>query len=67
MQRALADKFVDPLKPEAARFEVRDLRCPGMSLRVSPTGRKTFTIKFRYGLEQKRIKLGIYPRIARAG
>ena len=66
MQKALPDKFVDTLKPEAARFEVHDLRCPGMSLRVSPTGRKTFGIKFRFGLEQKRIKLGIYPRITLA-
>ena len=66
MQKALTDKTIEALKPEPKRYEVHDLRCPGMSLRVTPSGRKTFTIKFRYGLTQKRMKLGIYPRISLA-
>lgn len=66
MQKALTDKTIEALKPEPKRYEVHDLRCPGLSLRVMPSGRKTFNIKFRYGLTQKRMKLGIYPRLSLA-
>lgn len=66
MRKALTDKTIEALKPEPKRYEVHDLRCPGMSLRVTPTGRKTFNIKFRFGLMQKRMKLGVYPRISLA-
>lgn len=61
MQKALTDKTIEALKPEPKRYEVHDLRCPGLSLRVMPSGRKTFNIKFRYGVTQKRMKLGVYP------
>lgn len=37
---------------------------PGMSVRVSPTGNIIFNVKFRYGISQKRMKLGVYPRIS---
>lgn len=66
MQRALTDKTIEALKPQEKRYEVHDLRCPGMSLRVERSGRKTFTIKFRYGVEQKRMKLGVYSRLSLA-
>lgn len=29
-------------------------------------GAKVFSVKFRYGLDQKRMKLGIFPRITLA-
>ncbi len=64
MQEALTDKTIAALKPQAKRYEVYDLRCPGMSLRLEKSGRKTFYTKFRYGLEQKRMKIGVYPRIS---
>ena len=66
MQKALTDKTIEALKPEPKRYEVHDLRCPGLSLRVMPSGRKTFNIKFRYGVTQKRMKLGVYPRLSLA-
>ncbi|WP_338445848.1 tyrosine-type recombinase/integrase [Pelagerythrobacter marensis] len=66
MQKALTAKTLDALKPQAKRYEVHDLHCPGMSVRVSAQGQKVFTVKFRYGLEQKRMKLGVYPRISLA-
>ena len=66
MQKALTDKTIEALKPEPKRYEVHDLRCPGLSLRIMPSGRKTFNIKFRYGVTQKRMKLGVYPRLSLA-
>lgn len=64
MQKALTAKTVEALKAGTQRYEVHDLYCPGMTVRVSPSGSKTFTVKFRYGLHQKRMKLGVFPRIS---
>lgn len=64
MQKALTNKTLEALKPQAKRYEVHDLYCPGMSVRVSPTGTIIFNVKFRYGILQKRMKLGVYPRIS---
>ena len=63
MQKALTNKTLEALKPQAKRYEVHDLHCPGMSVRVSAQGQKVFSVKFRYGLDQKRMKLGVFPRI----
>jgi integrase len=66
MRKYLTDKTLAALKPEARRYEVHDLHCPGLSVRVSPEGRKTFTIKYRYGAKQKRQTIGVYPRYSLA-
>lgn len=66
MQKALTDKTLLALKPQEKRYEVHDLHCPGFSVRVSTQGQKTFGVKFRYGVKQKRLKLGVYPRITLA-
>jgi integrase len=66
MRKALSDKTVQSLKPLAKRYEVRDCHCPGFGIRVSPEGRKTFFASYRYGLKQRRLKLGVYPRITLA-
>lgn len=66
MQKALTNKTLEALKPQAKRYEVHDLLCPGMSVRVSARGQRVFSVKFRYGLKQKRMKLGVYPRISLA-
>lgn len=64
--KALTNKTLEALKAQAKRYEVHDLLCPGMSVRVSAQGQKVFSVKFRYGLNQKRMKLGVYPRITLA-
>jgi integrase len=66
MQKALTNKTLEALKAQAKRYEVHDLLCPGMSVRVSARGQKVFSVKFRYGLDQKRMKLGVFPRITLA-
>lgn len=63
MQQALTAKALEALKPQARRYEVHDLHCPGLSVRVSVRGQKVFSVKFRYGIRQKRLKIGVYPRI----
>jgi integrase len=63
VRKALTDKALEALKPQAKRYEVHDLYCPGLSVRVSPEGRRTFGIKYRYGVKQKRLTIGVYPRM----
>lgn len=64
MRKALSAKAIDAFKPKAKRYEVHDLLCPGFSLRVFPTGRKVFTVKYRYGLKQRRLPVGVHPRVS---
>lgn len=64
MQKALSAKSIEAFKPHVKRYEVHDLLCPGLSLRVFPTGRKVFTAKYRYGLKQRRLPIGVHPRIS---
>src|SRR5688500_4269988 len=66
MQKALTSKALEALKPQAKRYEVHDLHCPGLSVRIYAHGLKTFTVKFRYGIRQKSVKIGVYPRISLA-
>lgn len=66
MRKALTDKTLEALKPTERRYEVHDLHCPGLSVRVTTAGHKTFTVKFRYGVKQKRLSLGVYPRLTLA-
>ena len=61
MQKALTNKTVEALKPKAKRYEVRDTYCPGFGVRVTPKGRKTFFVAYRYGTEQRRSTIGIHP------
>lgn len=66
MRKALSVKAIEAFKPKVKRYEVHDLLCPGFSLRVFPTGRKVFTVKYRYGLTQRRLPIGVHPRISLA-
>lgn len=66
MRKALNAKAVEAFKPLEKRYEVHDLLCPGFSLRIFPTGKKVFNLKYRYGQKQRRLALGIYPRLTLA-
>jgi integrase len=63
MRKALNEKTLAALKPLSKRVEYRDLLLPGFGVRVSTTGQKTLFLSYRYGTKQRRMKLGIYPRI----
>lgn len=66
MRKALSVKAIEAFKPKVKRYEVHDLLCPGFSLRIFPTGRKVYSIKYRYGLTQRRLPIGVHPRISLA-
>jgi integrase len=66
MQKILTDAFVRTIKPPiAGRTEVSDLRCAGLTLRVTPGGAKTWSLRFRDPKSRKvsRATIGAYPEI----
>lgn len=66
MRKALTVKSVEALKPQQKRYEVHDLLCPGLSVRVTKGGRKTFNVKYWYGPTQRRLGVGVHPFISLA-
>lgn len=48
MQRRLTDRTLQALRPQAKRYEVTDVEAPGLGVRVSPQGTKTFVLIARY-------------------
>lgn len=55
---------VDGLSPRADRYVVRDGTVRGLELRINPDGVKTWTLRYRnIAREQRRLKLGVYPRL----
>ena len=67
MRKALSVKAIEAFKPKVKRYEVHDILCPGFSLRVFPTGRKVFSVKYRYGLTQRRLPRPATRRLKRCG
>ena len=66
MRKALNAKAIEAFKPKEKRYEVHDILCPGFSMRVYPTGKKVFTLKYRHDLKQRRLPLGVFPRLTLA-
>lgn len=63
MRKALTDKTVAALKTNKKSHEFRDMLLPGFGVRVYKSGRKAFTLCYRYGTSQRRVHLGNYPII----
>jgi integrase len=57
-------RSLDALKPPATgRVEYWDADVPGLGLRMSDRGRKTWTLLYRAGGRQRRFTLGTYPAL----
>ena len=56
--RALTQRFIEAFKPLPEQEELWDRAMPGFGCRVSPRGRKTWQIMFRYRGRQRRLTLG---------
>lgn len=57
---------VATLKPRPVRYAVKDSKIVGLEIRVRPDGIKTWTLRYRSAGEQRRLKLGEYPRLSLA-
>jgi integrase len=63
----LTDPFLRSLRPsERGRLEFWDTTVTGLCLRVSDTGRKTWTVVYRFNGRLRRYTLGVYPLIGLA-
>ncbi len=58
---ALSDLHIKKLAPKNERFEVSDGK--GLSLRVMPTGKKTWVFRYMIDGTARRMTLGTYPAI----
>jgi integrase len=69
MAKALTDVFVKSVKtPSNARVEYADVRCVGLSFRVTPAGVRSWSFRFRDPRtgQSSRIGLGPYPAVSLA-
>jgi len=56
-------RYLDHLKPQPKRYEVFDMLVPGLAIRVTPAGHKSFTLYYRHHGRMRRVGLGRYPDV----
>lgn len=59
----ITKRSVDALAPKPADYFYWDTQIPGFGVRVSPKGRKTYTVQYRIGGRTKRVSLGVHGAI----
>jgi integrase len=62
---ALTHRGVEALRPAAAAYRIPDLRCPGLAIRVAPSGLKTWDVAYRIrgAGSGRRLSLGPFPAV----
>jgi integrase len=64
-QHVLTEAYVKGLKPEPERYEVHDPDRPGLVVRVTPTGAKSFAVRHRVrGGKVERFTIGSWPSVS---
>jgi integrase len=62
-RKVLTDLYVEKLKPtRGRRVEIFDATFPGLALRVSESGRKSWSLFYRHRGKQHRYTIGGYPQ-----
>jgi integrase len=64
VRKALTDKTIQALKPRKGVYDVHDMHCPGLTIRVFESGLRSFALRYRYGTKQRRYGLGRYPVVS---
>ena len=59
MGKAFTDRYIATRKPKAARYEIAEPG--GLRLRVTPSGKKTWTHRYRFARKPRNLTLGAYP------
>jgi integrase len=62
----LTDSKIKSLKPKLERYEVWEDNGKGFGVRVSPAGRKSWIYFYRFEGANRRMTLGVYPKISLA-
>ncbi|CDK99965.1 Putative prophage CPZ-55 integrase [Magnetospirillum gryphiswaldense MSR-1 v2] len=59
------DRYLKGLKSTATRYSKTDLSCPGLMIRVTPNGVKSWSIQYRpKGQAQRKATYGTYPEVS---
>ncbi len=58
------DTTIRALKPQTAAYDVPDGDVPGLAIRVSPEGKKTFRLRFRIDGVQRAMTVGFYSLLS---
>jgi len=67
MKTTLTDRAVARLvPPKQGRLEVLDAKMPGLALRVTPRGHKSWTVTWHQGRRARRHAIGAYPALTLA-
>jgi integrase len=66
MHAPLTDRGIRALFPKHTPIDVRDGGQPGLVVTVLPSGRKQFTVRYRFQGKQRRLLLGEYPAVSLA-
>jgi len=68
MKTSLTPKFIDAAKSATAQTDYFDVLCPGLSIRVTDKGRKTWSFTYTSPVDGKRsrMSLGLYPGLSLA-
>lgn len=61
MAKALTVKAVEAAKAEASRREIPDGGLPGLYLVVTPTGAKSWAVRYRHATRTRKLTIGTYP------
>lgn len=62
---ALTQRFIDQLQPRSAAYKIPDLKCPGLYLRIAPTGHRSWETLYRIrgaGVVRRKA-LGPFPAV----
>jgi integrase len=63
----MTDRSVQALKPQAGKqIDYLDARFPGFGIRVSPSGRRSWIVLYRFHGRPRRVTLGRYPILSLA-
>lgn len=60
----LTAKTVETWKATDKRQEIPDAQCVGLYFIVQPTGRKSWTVRYRTGTKHRRMNLGKFPAVS---
>ncbi|HEX4997397.1 MAG TPA: integrase arm-type DNA-binding domain-containing protein, partial [Terriglobia bacterium] len=63
MKLKMNAKWVETLKPGPKRRDYHDTDCPGLTLRVTPSGAKSWTLMYYAGKRRRRLTIGSFPAI----
>ena len=64
--RPLTDRQVRSVAPQPTPIDVRDGHTRGLILTVLPSGRRQFSVRYRFQGKQRRLVLGEFPRLSLA-